>query len=265
MNKKEIILNENDERSLLEDYKKEMESLDWQEMKTIHAKRRYYFKDLLPDDYNNLYMDEEAAYSVTEAKMADTMTSYIIRSAHDNGFDVKTITDATACVGGNAISFMFVFEHVEAFEIDTKRSKYLYHNMNLVKNTKVIKTHSNNNRPLFGSFSVYNNDFCGINMNEITTDVVFFDPPWGGIGYKDKTDIHLYLSGQDIQDICIKCMSMRKVKMVALKVPYNFAFDDFMKSIEGHDRGIQHIIYEIKEQNKKTKFELIVLFKKPKP
>jgi hypothetical protein len=55
----------------------------------------------------------------------------------------------------------------------------------------------------------------------ITQDVVYFDPPWGGTSYKQYKYIGLSLDDKDIGDHIDKLLEQNKCKLVVLKGPYN--------------------------------------------
>lgn len=114
------------------------------------------------------------------------------------------ITDATAGVGGNSISFGKYFKHVNAVEIDEKRAKYLRNN---------TKLNGANN------ISVYGYDYVQL-MKKLYQDVIFIDPPWGGKNYKSFHNIRCELSHVSIEDICNQLES--NTKLIVLKLPYNY-------------------------------------------
>ena len=99
-----------------------------------------------------LRIDPVAAFSVTDQATADEMTS-IIRSLATNLWALPSnsntqtdeerrtrttsllplsITDGTACCGGNTISFLSAFEQVTAVELDEERYEDLVHNLRVM-------------------------------------------------------------------------------------------------------------------------------------
>jgi predicted RNA methylase len=100
------------------------------------------------------------------------------------------ITDATANVGGN-LSAMGCFRKVTAVEIDKTTYDML-----------------RSNASLFGVHAHFiNADYTSV-YDTIQQDVVFLDPPWGGLEYYKKKDKELYLSGVPLS------------KMLTEKLPY---------------------------------------------
>jgi site-specific DNA-adenine methylase len=63
-------------------------------------------------------------------------------------------------------------------------------------------------------------------------DIVFFDPPWGGRGYKKIKHLNLKLSDTDLAEIVNKLVG--RAQMVALKVPVNFNIQDFYNKIKSN-------------------------------
>lgn len=217
-----ITLSVTQDRELVEHFHQYMNSLDQKLKKKILAKRKMFFASL--GLHNNtlgkILVDEEASYSITEAGLAQE-TSNLIKILTRSS--VQTVTDATACVGGNAINFARQFQNVNAFEIDETRAKYLWHNMNLLCRGRTI--------------SVYQADCTDTIAKHLTLqDLVFFDPPWGGEDYKQtgRDSLHLFLSGKDIATVCVEWIPY--TRYIALKVPYNFAFTAFFNDTKKYMR-----------------------------
>ena len=57
---------------------------------------------------------------------------------------------------------------------------------------------------------------------ELKQDCVFFDPPWGGPGYKNNKSLDLFLGERNVVDVIIELFENNKVKYVVLKAPTNF-------------------------------------------
>ncbi|CAN0481895.1 unnamed protein product, partial [Laminaria digitata] len=95
--------------------------------------------------------------------------------------EATAVVDATACVGGNAISFANSFQEVWAVEIDPDRFKLLRGN---VKKAVGSAAASRGVRFFNSDFL----DFLEAEKSEIGAKqpVVFLDPPWGGSDYKKQ-------------------------------------------------------------------------------
>ncbi len=131
------------------------------------------------------------------------------------------ITDATANVGGDTISFATYFKSVNAVEIDKTTFEMLNNNIDVYKR-KNVKT--------------FNNDYTTI-MNKLKQDVVYIDSPWGGPKYKDARNITLDLSGIPLHNIVnnVDC------KYVILKVPKNYNLISFLKLIRYEKVHFNHL------------------------
>ena len=80
----------------------------------IRGKFVYYFKKFPEDLARQLQMDEIASFSVTEATFADQISEAI--ASQKGVHSQMSIVDATACVGGNSMSFGKYFQYVTAVE-----------------------------------------------------------------------------------------------------------------------------------------------------
>ena len=88
----------------------------------------------------------------------------------------NTITDCNAGIGGNTLYFCKNFNFVYAIDNNENCMNYLEHNLVNYDN-KFIITES-----------------CLNIIKLIRTDIVFFDPPWGGKDYKKTNNLDLLLS-----------------------------------------------------------------------
>lgn len=174
----------------------------------MEYKKNFLFKYIPANIRNNLKLDEEAYYSVTDQTTADIISNELI----SNFPDVNIITDGTACIGGNTYSFSKYFKKVQAIEIDYKKFKYLQHNIKCLNTTNI---------------EIFNDDILN-KINDLQQDMIFIDPPWGGPNYKEYVYVNLYLSGIDLSKVCEKIQY--KTKYIALKVPINFNISEFEKS-----------------------------------
>jgi hypothetical protein len=200
----------------------------------ILGKRGYYFGELSPEKQQTVQLDFEAAWSVTEMKLAFKTTAFIteVIKRHDFSFNsnVATITDGTACVGGNALSFSTFFGTVNAVENHEYRVKMLCHNLIQLNNGINRSKYSVQVRFYWKNYV----DICHL----LKQDIVFLDPPWGGPAYKEQDTVHLFLSGVRLVDVCRSLQGY--AKYIALKLPHNFAFEDFYS--EGSKGGVLELL-----------------------
>lgn len=185
----------------------------------MEKKKDFYFRHVPPHIRSQLVLDHEASYSVTDQVTADKITRSIRAVIDDPN---ATITDGTACVGGNTYSFAKSFIYVHAIEIDPLRHSYLSHNMSLLGLSNVDCI-----------LSDITNDY-----QRRYQDIIFLDPPWGGPDYKQNPNIQLYLSKKELADVCID-MSIY-CNYIALKVPTNFSVDTFDARVNGVLERVQY-------------------------
>jgi len=158
-----------------------------------------------PDiNYNNLKIDDIGKFSITLPKKADSI-SRIINSYCNNFNRQLIITDATAGAGGNVLSFCKYNYKVNAIEIDEERYKLLQHNITE-----------------YGySVNILNCDYLTV-YEKLQQDIIFVDPPWGGINYKTIENITLKLGDISIEELCNKISEKKLAKFTVLKLPFNY-------------------------------------------
>lgn len=173
----------------------------------------------------DLKIDHESICYISLREDADMITKIIKESItlkENEKFSDLYITDATAGVGGNTISFGKTFKYVNAIEIDKIRFKYLQNN---------IEVYNLNN------VNVYNNDCLDI-LHRLYHDIIFFDPPWGGKNYKFQDNLKLKLSDNHIEDICIDIKNKSWTRCIVLKLPLNYDIDFLKVKLNNYDMSI---------------------------
>ncbi len=177
--------------------------------------------------------DTVSLFSVTSSTVADKISDDIAEIM--NRTDLRVL-DATACIGGNTISFAKKFDFVLAVEIDTTRSNFLKENINStgIKNVEVL-----------------NKDFLDVSCEGY--NVLFIDPPWGGVDYKKHQEIELFLSNIPVTSLVIE--RIQSVDLIAVKVPLNYKFDlsvlksqKSIKSVIIKTYKKMHIIYILSQR-----------------
>ena len=172
---------------------------------------------IFPPIENNkkLKYDVEGLWSITHPKEADIITEMLLnfyKNKFDN-FKNIIITDTTAGLGGNTISFAKKCTFVNSIEIFKSRFKILENNINIYK---------------FNNVKLYNDNFLNI-INDIKQDIIFIDPPWGGPNYKQKKKINILINNINLYDIINDLYN--KCKIVGLKLPINFNIKQFSENI----------------------------------
>ena len=155
-------------------------------------------------DYSALQMTPEGRYSITRRRDGEHILN-IMMSVVGNLKD-KSITDATACVGGDTIHFALNFREVHSIEYSKENFDALKHNIS-VYHLQNVSLH-------YGDcMKVYN----------WASDVLYIDPPWGGPDYRDKKEVDLFL-GDVRLDVWLEDVlsGPYRPSFVFLKVPSNY-------------------------------------------
>lgn len=159
--------------------------------------------------YTKLQITEEGKYSITRRKDSQRIFSIINSIVKD--VPTKTITDATACVGGDTIMFAMNFRFVDSIEINKDNFEALVNNLGEYQIKNVSIHHGNS-----------------VNVFTWKTDVLYIDPPWGGRNYKEHKDLDLYL-GDTRLDLWVEKILIGKNRpsYIFLKLPFNYNFKRF--------------------------------------
>lgn len=196
---------------------------------------RYLFGDYSDEFLGKLNYDYISIYSITPAEYAEKITKkleLICEKVFNKSIKKLTITEMTACIGGNVISFAKNFGGVNAIELSEERYNCLKQNLKLFNLTRNVRT------------------ICGDSLVEVANiqqDIVFFDIPWGGRSYKFKEKINLYISKIPSYHACNLVKDY--CKMIVMKIPNNFNLIKFQNNVN-------MTIYEVVELQK---FKLIIL------
>jgi len=180
------------------------------------------------------------------------MSRYILsivdpKTLKSNKLSKLSITDATACIGGNTISFGKYFSNVISIELEEYNFKILEHNINVSKKLKDLYK-----PPLNGAIKIYNSGYEEILPGVAKKDVIFFDPPWTKEGEPyDKDNPAIPLLGDKtifkvIDEVC------ELYKYVFVKLPINLKVDEKLYKVKRYPKMI--LIY--KDCSKKNKIVL---------
>jgi hypothetical protein len=164
-------------------------------------------EDIFPKrdiEYSNLQVTDEGRYSVTRRRDGEHILS-IMHSTVGNLKD-KSITDATACVGGDTINFALNFREVHSIE-------YSKDNFDALKNNVQVYDLKNVTLYFGDCMKVYN----------WASDVLYIDPPWGGPNYRNLDSVELFL-GSTRLDVWLEDIldGPYRPSFVFLKVPANY-------------------------------------------
>ena len=181
----------------------------------VFDKRDFFFPDMRKDIRIQIKLDKTAEYSVTDMRTADKI-SELIAKLDGLKRDNIVITDGTACIGGNTFSFCKKFKQVQAIELDKKRYNMLRWNLQILGYTNV---------------KCYLGNYLEL-LNKLTQNVVFLDPPWGGLSYREKSEVELFIGRTPLDEVCEKLKS--KTKYVIIKAPTNLNYQKFKAKISGY-------------------------------
>lgn len=199
------------------------------------GRRDKLFPHLSYETRAKMRVGARAAYSMTDQLTADQMTetmaliaSALWRIEPDKTKILPlTVTDATACCGGNSLSFLSRFKRVVAVELDEDIYSDLSHNLIFVLGFSCDR------------LTLHCADYLDIGFS-LRQHCVFIDPPWcahSGPGYDKSTNVLcMKLGSMAVTDICIKLLrpaarhmsspppnfeaiSETSTRMIALKLP----------------------------------------------
>jgi predicted RNA methylase len=177
-------------------------------------------EDLFPHkeglEYSNLKITEEGSYSITRRRDAERIMD-ILRIIFKEMKNM-TITDATACIGGDTLNFALHFKHVHSIELNHSNFDALTNNVSVYDLNNVTLHHAD-------SVALFN----------WNTHVLYVDPPWGGKDYKKNKNLDLFLSEKRL-DCWLEEILLRKNRpeYIVLKLPsnYNFSRLNFLVNID---------------------------------
>ena len=199
--------------------------------------RRKLLKGLPKQVLSEWKVDEEGSYSQTSWAEAETITGLMVDTFR-NMFRITrklNIIDATASIGGNTISFLDSddIQTVMAIEPDNTRLRYLDINIDTFLRSTWRPSRIENIKE---KISIVNESFDAkhsiMTGEEIfgegyVADIVFIDPPWGGVDYAMHHNPARFLGDEPLEEICSQLLYDTTVQLVVLKLPTNFLIEDF--------------------------------------
>ena len=189
--------------------------------------------------YLKLKIDDESLNFITIREVAELITKI---SCHHlikynlNPQKIK-IVDYTAGVGGNTLSFCKCFNHVYAIEISELRANYLINN---------VKIYNHQNVTVINDSAL---NYQKKRLVEHNPNIIFIDPPWGGIDYKNNESLKLCLDNISLEDIILDYIDrfyyFYKIhnynnKFIVIKLPKNYdivyLYNKIKKNDNYHDK-----------------------------
>lgn len=189
---------------------------DKEEVQDLGGDYKNWFPKVFGVDYNSLRITDEGMYSLT--KHIDSVA--IIRAMKniigEENIGGLTIMDGTANVGGDTIRFGMYFKSVIGVELNDDNFDVLNHNVGVY-------------RPRLNNISVIKGDILDESVyQQVHTDVLYLDPPWGGKGYKDYDEekMVIFLSNVSLtQFIGNVLLNQVRPSYIFIKLPINYNID----------------------------------------
>lgn len=204
-------------------YLSENEEVGDVEVNKFKNKLSYFFPKsvkidgkIVKPDLSKIKLSPESIYSITPyGEAVDTV--YLI--AHFLKKPVvflkeMTITDGTTNVGGNMIAFCEYFKFVNGVEIKSHHVEFLRNNLDLFG---------------FSNYKLIEGDITE-KFEVLKQDILFLDPPWGGVLYKYYPEVGLYLSGMEVGELISKLP--KETRYVGLKAPFNYKINNIQKNVD---------------------------------
>lgn len=166
-------------------------------------------------DYTKLKTTEEGSYSITRRRDAEYIIQIIRNVVQD--CETKSITDATACIGGDTLNFAMNFKEVHSIELNRENYEALKNNVGVYG---------------FSNVSLYHGD-CK-DVYKWASNVLYIDPPWGGPTYRSHSSINLYLGNERLDNWLEDIVTgPYRPNYIFLKVPFNYNASplDFLSNV----------------------------------
>jgi 16S rRNA G966 N2-methylase RsmD len=170
----------------------------------ITSRENIYF----PSNNDKILIDDVGKYSISKPDKANLIVQIIKKIMNTTNL---TITDGTACIGGDTLAFSETFDHVNSVELDKTRYDYLKHNMDVFGRKNI---------------TFYNDSYINL-YDKLKQDVIYLDPPWGGPDYKNKKYVKLSLGNVPLEELCKDIIDNKLCKLIVLKLPFNYDLKDF--------------------------------------
>ena len=210
----------------------------------------YFIKPNYGIRHKLLQINKLGKYSITKPRPANQIANIILTYIKKiTQKKMHIITDGCANVGGNTISFLLKKFSVNAVEIDKPTCTILKNNISLYKFD--IK------------YEVFCADYTTI-YETLKQDIVFLDPPWGGVDYKKKKLLDLYLqtkSGKiNINMICYNLLAKKLTRLIVLKLPHNFNESGLSAQMNKLPFVVNQDIHQIYNKLNKKTFNLYMIY-----
>jgi 16S rRNA G966 N2-methylase RsmD len=195
-------------------------------LENINLEKYFDRDDINKAVLNNkkLQITDKGLYSITKYYDAKWITDMIISFLKNKNINISktSIIDGTAGIGGNTISFSKYFLKVYSIEINNVHYDVLRNNINALSMSNV---------------EIYLDNFLNFINNDLKSNILFFDPPWGGKSYKNFKYFNLKIGKLSISTI-INMFFDKKIKYIILKAPYNLNLSQIFLNIKYENMNI---------------------------
>lgn len=149
-------------------------------------------------------------FSVTPIDQSLETSNLLLQFYDVKTLKKKTLTEIGSCIGGNTWSFAQLVEHVNAVEINKLHAEILAHNLKIMDANNV---------------TIHNANYVDI-RNELSQEIVFFDPPWGGLDYRTKKSYIIEITCGKTETIPLpKLVENIRAELIIIKLPLNHDVD----------------------------------------
>lgn len=167
----------------------------------------------------------------------------------------RRIVDATAHVGVDSAVLAHSFPQAKITAIEYDPDVYKILNANLER-------HGYSDR--VDALNESSADYFLRHGGEPDADLVYFDPPWGGPGYKKTSDLYLRSSqgkGVPVSKV-VNAVLGSSDALVVLKTPHNFDYRAFERRLKGFVTGVARIVYPKAPASGRAVFNLLEIRKR---
>lgn len=229
---------------------------DFEEPFEIVLRNPYDAGKYFPDSDKNLYrFSNVSLFSSANPSQARYTMEIILSYFTEDELSKMSVLDLSSCIGGNTWIFAKYFQSVYANELS------LIH-LNLLKNNMYSMGIKN--------ITYLNENAVDIVKKDLQADVVFADPPWGGIDYLNVPKVGYSKNGvfHDITKFIAQHSWIAK-KMIILRLPKNYVFDEkiFLENLSGDDDKQEQFKYfttvSFYDSKNVTVYNTIVITKTP--
>ena len=172
---------------------------------------------------------------------ADLLSSYF----DSTDLNQIVITDGTSCIGGNTWAFASTFGWVHAVELDFLHFSFLQHNMSQMG---------------LYNISYYHDNFIS-QIGKLRQDILFLDPPWGGVQYIQNPQVGLYSPSGMFYNVpqiirLIPSIGEASPSVICIKLPRNYVTSTLRKQGYPFKK-----VYTLKTSEGLALYKLLILSK----